>query len=96
MRDYVNVCDLALVHLGALKELQKRGLLVSNVGSGRGYSELGVWSVRSKRNLEENCVELRIDDVAGDPARLVADAQFFRSWYPGRMMNLEDTVGGMI
>ena len=43
VRDYIHVCDLARGHVAALKRLEKGcGLLVCNLGTGKGYSVLDV------------------------------------------------------
>ena len=41
IRDYIHVMDLAEAHLSALKKLEEKpGIIVHNVGTGRGYSVL--------------------------------------------------------
>lgn len=43
IRDYIHVVDLAIGHIKALKKLgEKRGVLVYNLGTGRGYSVLEI------------------------------------------------------
>lgn len=43
IRDYIHVCDLALGHVKALKKLETNsGLVVYNLGTGRGYSVLEI------------------------------------------------------
>jgi len=91
IRDYVDVTDLASVHLAALREIETRGLLVSNAGRGRGSSVLEVFAA-----FEEVFGEAPRRKVGprrpGDPPSLVADAKFFRSWYPHPLKSLEDSL----
>jgi len=43
IRDYIHVMDLAAAHLSALKKLQENpGIIIHNIGTGRGYSVLEV------------------------------------------------------
>lgn len=43
IRDYIHVCDLALGHVKALKKLETNsGLVIYNLGTGRGYSVLEI------------------------------------------------------
>jgi UDP-glucose 4-epimerase len=43
IRDYIHVMDLASAHLSALKKLQENpGIIIHNIGTGRGYSVLEV------------------------------------------------------
>ena len=43
IRDYIHVVDLAKGHINALKKLEDRpGLIIHNLGTGRGYSVLDV------------------------------------------------------
>ncbi len=76
VRDYIHVCDLARGHVAALKRLEKGcGLLVCNLGTGKGYSVLDVLHAYEKacgRALPYSIAPRRPGDVAAcwaDPAR---------------------------
>ena len=76
VRDYIHVCDLARGHVAALERLEKGcGLLVCNLGTGKGYSVLDVLHAYEKacgRALPYSIAPRRPGDVAAcwaDPAR---------------------------
>ena len=76
VRDYIHVCDLARGHVAALKRLEQGcGLLVCNLGTGKGYSVLDVLHAYEKacgRALPYSIAPRRPGDVAAcwaDPAR---------------------------
>ncbi len=51
VRDYIHVCDLASGHVAALQAIQKQqGLAIYNLGTGHGYSVLGVVNAFMKVN----------------------------------------------
>lgn len=91
IRDYVDVLDLADVHLAALSQLDSEELLISNVGSGRGYS---VKEVLSAYNTSFNVeIPSKIHEKRpGDPPSLVADTSFFSQWYPTSLKPLEKSI----
>ena len=68
VRDYIHVMDLADGHLSALEYLaDKGGLLITNLGTGRGYSVLemvAAFSSASARDVPYQIVERRPGDVA--------------------------------
>lgn len=76
VRDYIHVTDLALGHLAALKKLESGcGLLVCNLGTGRGHSVREVLRAYEKacgRALPYQVTDRRPGDVAvcyADPSR---------------------------
>ena len=68
VRDYIHVMDLAEGHLAALQALEKtRGLITTNLGTGRGYSVLDMiraFSRTSGRDVPYDIVARRPGDVA--------------------------------
>ncbi len=68
VRDYIHVCDLAAGHVKAVERLRSDpGLLVCNLGTGRGYSVLEVISAFSRacgRPIPHRIVSRREGDVA--------------------------------
>ena len=68
VRDYIHVCDLARGHVAALKRLEQGcGLLVCNLGTGKGYSVLDVLHAYEKacgRALPYSIAPRRPGDVA--------------------------------
>ena len=51
VRDYIHVCDLAAGHVAALQAIERKcGLEVYNLGTGHGYSVLGVVKAFEKAN----------------------------------------------
>ena len=76
VRDYIHVVDLAVGHLRALDRLAgKPGLLVFNLGTGRGYTVLEViraFEQASGRKVPYRIVDRRPGDIAqayADPTR---------------------------
>lgn len=91
VRDYVHVTDLCAAHLLALEYLFKNNQsLVSNLGTGNGYSVLDV--VTAARRITNATIATKIvAPRAGDSAILVADASYAKSilhWQP-RYSNLD-------
>ena len=68
VRDYIHVQDLALGHLAALNTLMENsGLLVANLGTGRGYSVLeliAAFEKASNKSVQYKIVKRRDGDVA--------------------------------
>jgi UDP-glucose 4-epimerase len=68
VRDYIHVVDLAKGHLAALDYLSKNaGLLIVNLGTGRGYSVLEMvkaFQVASDRPIAYQIVDRRVGDIA--------------------------------
>ncbi len=92
VRDYVDVNDLALVHLAALNFLsQNPGPLISNVGRGQGYSIQEVLDAIKKVTGSLPSVVVK-ERRPGDPPRLVASAEHFKSWCPIQLRTLEESV----
>jgi UDP-glucose 4-epimerase len=75
IRDYVHVLDLAQAHIQALDYLEasKREFNTFNVGTGQGYSVLGVIKQIQQTTGIDFAYEV-VSRRAGDPARLIADA----------------------
>lgn len=76
VRDYIHVVDLAIGHLKALKKLKTNpGLVIYNLGTGRGYSVLDLLNSFSKvsgREIAYRIIERRPGDVAecyADPSK---------------------------
>lgn len=91
IRDYIDVCDLADVHLKALEEIQTQPLLISNVGHGRGISVFEM--IRSYEKVYS--INLNIEEVAarpGDPPHLVANTDFLKTWYNSSFKTLEESL----
>lgn len=85
IRDYVHVSDLADAHVGALEHLRAGGQSERiNLGNGQGYSVLEV--IQTARQVTGKSIAIKIEPPrAGDPSRLVADAQYAKSilgWQP--------------
>ncbi|HUL68856.1 MAG TPA: UDP-glucose 4-epimerase GalE [Gemmatimonadales bacterium] len=68
VRDYIHVSDLAAGHLSALKALEKKpGVMVYNLGTGRGYSVLEVvmaYQQAADRKITYRVVGRRPGDIA--------------------------------
>ncbi len=68
IRDYIHVVDLAKGHVAAVKKLEtKCGIVVYNLGTGKGYSVLEVIAAYEKaigRTLEKNILPRRAGDIA--------------------------------
>lgn len=76
VRDYIHVVDLAIGHLKALEKLKTNpGLVIYNLGTGRGYSVLDLVNSFSKvsgRKIAYKIIERRLGDVAecyADPTK---------------------------
>ncbi|HEY0003620.1 MAG TPA: UDP-glucose 4-epimerase GalE [Pyrinomonadaceae bacterium] len=85
IRDYIHVSDLALAHILALKHLRGGGASERiNLGNGQGYSVLEV--IETARRVTGREIALKIEPPrAGDPSRLVANAEKARvilGWQP--------------
>ncbi len=92
IRDYVDVNDLALVHLEALKYIQANEKpLISNVGRGKGESIQDVLSAVEKVFGKLPQIEIE-ERRQGDPARLVASDKIFRGWCNVPLRNLEESL----
>lgn len=68
VRDYIHVCDLAHAHVLAInKNTENKGLLIYNVGTGKGYSVLDIVNTFIKNNKVDvpyKIVERRPGDIA--------------------------------
>lgn len=75
LRDYIHVQDLCAAHLLALDWMQKNQQSQQfNLGNGDGYSVLEV--IAAARKVTGKQIAVLLDERrAGDPARLIADAQ---------------------
>lgn len=76
IRDYIHVVDLALGHLKALEKLERKpGVVIYNLGTGRGYSVLEVTAAFAKacgKPIPFTIVERRIGDLPvsfADPSK---------------------------
>lgn len=76
VRDYIHVVDLAIGHIKALEKLKTNpGLVIYNLGTGRGYSVLDLLNSFSKvsgREIAYKIIERRPGDVAecyADPSK---------------------------
>jgi UDP-glucose-4-epimerase GalE len=79
VRDYVDVNDLAAVHLEALELLEERETLVSNVGRGAGYSVREL--IASAERVTGRAIQVREQPPRpGDPPALVADNTRLLAW----------------
>jgi UDP-glucose-4-epimerase GalE len=91
IRDYVDVMDLAAVHLAALDYLGFHELLISNVGAGKGYSVKEV--LDSFKRVYSGLPQIEVGPRRpGDPAQLVSDSKYFRSWCQVPFKTLEDSI----
>lgn len=79
VRDYIHVCDLAEGHVAALRRLEENpGLVVCNLGTGRGYSVLEMVNAFAKaagRPVPYEIAGRRPGDIAvcyADPSRAAA------------------------
>ncbi len=91
IRDYVDVTDLAQVHLLAISELDQREELISNVGTGEGYSVKDVLRIFQEVHGQLQKVEVG-PRRPGDPPTLVADSRHFRNWYHLPMKTLKSSI----
>lgn len=67
VRDYIHVCDLARGHINALEHMDKNGINIYNLGTGKGYSVLEMISAFEKacgKKLPYEIVERRPGDIA--------------------------------
>jgi len=83
VRDYIHVVDLAKAHVKAIEYLHKnKGLLITNIGTGRGYSVLEV--VKAYEKASGKKIPYKIAPRrAGDIAKCFADptlAKQLLSW----------------
>ena len=76
VRDYIHVVDLAEGHLAALKKLNTQcGLVIYNLGTGKGYSVLemaGAFSQACGRDIPYEFAQRRPGDIAAcfaDPGK---------------------------
>lgn len=91
IRDYVDVNDLAEVHVKALHYLNQNKKLISNVGGGSGTSVRELLKTFSKVfEVTPEVVEkpMRI----GDPPKLVADSSYFKSWCSHKLKSLDESL----
>ncbi|MGE3974614.1 MAG: UDP-glucose 4-epimerase GalE [Bdellovibrionales bacterium] len=92
VRDYVDVNDLAMVHLEALEMLERsaQSWTVSNVGQGRGYSVKEILEAFAKTigPVQVKMAERR----PGDPDVLISDVTYFKSWYPHDLKPLSESL----
>lgn len=71
IRDYIHVADLAAAHVAALSRLDDLGSIITNVGTGSGFSVREV--IESARRVTGHAIPAReAPRRDGDPARLVA------------------------
>jgi UDP-glucose 4-epimerase len=85
IRDYVHVADLGAAHMLALDHLRAGGQSeYINLGNGQGYSVMEV--IEAARQITGHPIPVKIEPRrAGDPSRLVADANRARQvlkWQP--------------
>ena len=74
IRDYIHVVDLALGHLSALKKLRsKPGLVIYNIGTGKGYSVLDVVKAFERASGKDVACKI-IERRTGDIAQCFADS----------------------
>ncbi len=74
VRDYIHVVDLAKGHVSALEKLQKAGVYVYNLGTGKGYSVLDMVKAFSKACGKELPYVIK-PRRAGDIATCYASAE---------------------
>jgi len=85
IRDYIHVLDLGAAHMLALDYLRDGGLSdYINLGNGQGYSVMEV--IETARQVTGQPIPVKVEPRrAGDPSRLVANAEKARSilgWKP--------------
>jgi UDP-glucose 4-epimerase len=85
IRDYIHIKDLCSAHILALKHLRNGGQSEHiNLGNGQGYSVLEV--IETARRVTNRKIEIRNEPArAGDPSRLIANAEKARTvlgWQP--------------
>ena len=84
IRDYIHVMDLASAHLLALEALSRHGLLIYNLGNGRGFSVREVIDV-ARRVTGHPIRAVECPRRPGDPAVLVASSKKVQqelNWVP--------------
>ena len=79
IRDYIHVTDLCAAHTLALEHLRRGGSSdFINLGNGHGYSVMEV--IETARRVTGREIEARVEPArAGDPSRLVANAEKARA-----------------
>jgi UDP-glucose 4-epimerase len=85
IRDYIHVSDLGSAHISALDYLRSSGKSdYVNLGNGQGYSVMEV--IDTARQVTKSEIPIKIEPRrAGDPSRLVANAEKARAllgWKP--------------
>ena len=85
IRDYIHVSDLGSAHIAALDYLRSDGKSdYINLGNGQGYSVMEV--IDTARQVTQSEIPIKIEPRrAGDPSRLVANAEKARAllgWKP--------------
>ena len=85
IRDYIHVSDLGSAHISALDYLRSGGKSdYINLGNGQGYSVMEV--IETARQVAQSEIPIKIEPRrAGDPSRLVANAEKARAilgWKP--------------
>lgn len=83
VRDYIHVCDLAHGHLCAIEKLkEKPGLVIYNLGNGRGYSVLEMIKAFEKavgKEIPYKVTARRLGDIAtcyADPTKAYQEMKF--------------------
>lgn len=94
VRDYVYVLDLAEAHVAALKILENRERLVSNVGRGAGVSVRDVVKA-VEQSLGTKVMVVEKPRRPGDPPELVADNAFLRTWFERPFKSLPEVIHEM-
>ena len=72
IRDYIHVVDLAKGHVAALKNVNKPGVFIYNLGTGTGYSVLDVVNMYEKASGKKIPYKI-LERRKGDVARLYCD-----------------------
>lgn len=91
VRDYIDVRDLAQAHLVALEQMENHHLFLSNIGRGHGHSLLEL--IQKYESVFQTQVKTEFKPShPGDPASLVASAQFFKSWYTKPLLSIEESL----
>lgn len=93
IRDYIHVVDLAQAHVLALKNLDRLGARVFNLGNGNGYSVLQI--IEAARRITRREIQAVLSSRRhGDPVRLIASSSAIRKellWKP-RYPDLETII----
>ena len=91
IRDYIDVRDLVKAHLAALDKLKASATFVSNVGQGIGTSLYQL--LHTYESVFQTKVKTEIKQAhPGDPPHLVANATFFKSWYPHNLHAIDSSI----